>query len=392
MTYPYWRLSSFYLFYYACLGAWIPFWPLYVQHIGHSAVIIGLTSAVFNSTRIIAPNLWGYLSDTTGRRLTVIRYGCFFAFIAIMGMLWGTEVWALTAVLFIFSFFWSAVLPQFEVLTLNYLGSKQAHNYGRIRLWGSIGFILAILGCGWIFDILPMSIFPWIICLLLMLLWFSSLIVPDNKNTKPQTDESLLSGQSFLQIISKHHVWAYLISVILMQISFGPYYNFFSILLTEAGYPLTTISLFWCVAIGAEILVFIYIRYFYRLCGVGNLLMISIALSILRWIITAAYAENIAVLIFAQALHAFSFATFHACMVEQVRRLFPANQQGKGQALFNSLGYGLGAVLGAVGSGLLWTTLGHQLFYVAALMSCCSLIVAVAVHRHNDFAEPERIE
>lgn len=390
MAYPYWRLSSFYLFYYACLGAWIPYWPLYVQHIGHSAVIIGLTSAVFHSTRIIAPNLWGYISDATGKRIEVIRYGCFFAFVAILGMLWGTDVWVLTTVLFIFSFFWAAVLPQFEVLTLNYLGQKEAHNYGRVRLWGSVGFIAAVFACGAIYDLLPMSAFPWVICTVLMLLWFSSLIVPQSKRTDADQEQgSQQSGETFLQIISKHHVWAYLLSVILMQVSFGPYYNFFSILLSDAGYPLTAVSLFWCVAIGAEILIFIYIRRFYKWQGIRVVLLASIGLSVLRWLLTGTFAENVYVMTFAQALHAFSFATFHACMVELIRRLFPNKQHGKGQALFNSLGYGLGAVLGAAGSGLLWAQLGHQTFYLAALMSAISFAIAMFVLKHEDFSEPE---
>lgn len=384
--YPYWRLSSFYLFYYACLGAWIPYWPLYVQYIGHSALVIGITSAVFHSTRIIAPNLWGYLSDRTGQRLRVIRYGCFFAFGAILGLLWGRDVWLLTTVLFIFSFFWSAVLPQFEVLTLNYLGDKKAHDYGRVRLWGSVGFIAAVLAAGWVFDILPMSAFPWVICAVLMSLWVSSLVVPAENNPRIDEADKGSSGESFLKIISKHHVWAYLLSVILMQISFGPYYNFFSILLRDSGYPVSAVSLFWFVAIAAEILVFIYIRHFYSWFGVKNLLILSIALSVLRWVITAAFADNVLVMAFAQLLHAFSFATFHACMIEQVRRLFPASEHGKGQALFNSIGYGLGAVLGAAGGGLLWDQLGNQLFYVAAAMSGLSLLIAYFVLKHDDFS------
>jgi len=378
--YPYWRLSSFYLFYYACLGAWIPYWPLYVQYIGHTAFVIGITNAVFHSTRIIAPNLWGYLSDSTGKRLTIV---------AILGLLWGSNVWLLALVLFVFSFFWSAVLPQFEVLTLNYLGSEQAYDYGRVRLWGSVGFITAVFGAGWVFDLFPFAIFPWVICAVLVLLWVSSLIVPAGAGSEELENEvNHTPGTSFLKTVSQHHVWAYLLAVILMQISFGPYYTFFSILLTNSGYPLIAVSFFWCVAIGAEILIFIYIRYFYKWLGVRNLLIISIALSVLRWVITGAYADNVAVMTFAQLLHAFSFATFHACMIEQVRRLFPASQHGKGQALFNSVGYGLGAVLGAAGSGLLWAYLEHQLFYVAAFMSGLSLIIASLVLRHDDFSEP----
>jgi len=388
---PYWRLSSFYLFYFACVGAWIPYWPLYVQHLGHGALAIGLTGAVFSAARIIAPGIWGYLSDASGRRLQVIRHGCFCAFVAILGLIWARDIWLITLVLLPFSFFWSAVGPQFEVLTMHYLGHRAANHYGRVRLWGSVGFILAVL-CGWLlFEWVSIARFPWLIAVLLLLLWGSSLAVPSRAASRAQgADAQGRAGhrikQSFRASLMRRHVWVYLLAVVLMQISFGPYYNFFSILLADFGYPLMAVSLFWLVAIGAEIFVFIYVSRFYRWLGVGNLLLLSMVLTVLRWMITGAFPDHIALLIFAQALHAFSFATFHACMIEQIQRLFPPAQQGRGQALFNSAGYGVGAVAGALLSGLLWEPLGAALFYLAALVAAVALLMGWLALRHRDFA------
>ena len=387
MAYPYWRLSSFYLFYYACLGTWIPYWPLYVQYIGHSALVIGLTGAVFHSTRIIAPNIWGYISDSSGERLKIIRLGCFFAFVAIMGMLLSTKVWALTLVLLLFSFFWSAVLPQFEVLTLNYLGSRKAHSYGRVRLWGSVGFIAAVFGGGAIFDWLPMSAFPWLICAVLLMLWWSSLMVPAQAASPVREIEP--ESESFLTIAFKPHVRGYLIAVILMMASFGPYYGFFSILLKETGYPLVSVSLFWCIAIAAEVLIFIYIRQLYQYVGIRNLLLASTFLAAIRWVITGVNPESVAWMTFAQTLHAFSFAAFHACMIEYIRRLFPHSQHGKGQAMFNSIGYGTGSVLGAVLAGLVWDDMGANTFLLAAGLSIFAYAFVFIATRHQDFYDPD---
>lgn len=387
MAYPYWRLSAFYLFYYACLGTWIPYWPLYVQYIGHSALVIGLTSAVFHSTRIIAPNIWGYISDNTGERLRVIRLGCFFAFVAILGMLLSTKVWVLTLVLLIFSFFWSAVLPQFEVLTLNYLGSRQAHSYGRVRLWGSIGFISAVFGCGAIFDWFPLSAFPWVLCVTLLMLWWSSLVVPPQESSPAGNAGN--GQQSFLKIALKRHVWAYLVAVILMMASFGPYYGFFSILLKDTGYPLISVSLFWCVAVASEVLIFVYIRQFYHFVGIRSLLLASIILAAVRWVITGAMPQNIALMTFAQSLHAFSFAAFHACMIEFIRRLFPHNQHGKGQAMFNSLGYGAGSVIGAIFAGLVWDELGASTYFYAAGAAVLAFVFAYIATLHQDFYDAD---
>lgn len=370
-TYPYWRLSSFYLFYYACLGAWIPFWPLYIKELGYGAVVIGITSVVFNSTRVLAPNLWGYLSDRTGKRLRIIRYGCFLGFIAILGMLFGTEVWWLTLVLFLFSFFWSAVLPQFEVLTLSYLGDGRHHLYGKIRLWGSIGFIGSVAGLGVAFDWVSIRWFPWVICATLLMLWLSSLVVPA---TEAEVQPDSVNGLTFKQMLQQPSVWGFLLCVMLSQVAFGPYYNFFSIYMDSLGYSKTLIGILWNIGIVAEILVFLAMRQLFERFGIRQLVLFSLAMTILRWLVVGTSAENIWVLALSQILHAFSFGTFHAAMVEQIRRIFPSHQHGKGQALFNSVGYGVGSVLGAALSGLFWDQWGAWLFIAAAGIAAVAMV------------------
>ena len=198
---------------------------MYVEYIGHSAVIIGTTNAVFYFTGIIAPNLWSYLSDLTGQRLAVIRYGCF---LAVSDLLWPSGAWVLISLLFVFSFFLSAVLPQFEVLTLDYLGSKQAHDSGRVRLWGSIGFTCTVFIVGWSFEVLPVSVFPWSTCTLFTAFMVSSLVMPAKTALADEEPSAKLAvEEGFLKSLAKQHIRACFLSVILMQISFGPYHNFF---------------------------------------------------------------------------------------------------------------------------------------------------------------------
>lgn len=370
-TLPYWRLSAFYFCYYACLGSWIPYWPLYLQHIGHGAIVIGVTGAVFHATRVIAPNIWAYLADRTQRRLGIIRLGCFAAFVAILGMLLGTEVWWLTLVLLVFSFFWSAVLPQFEVLTLGFLGHR-SHDYGRIRLWGSWGYIVAVLAIGGFFSLFALSFFPILVAFILLLLWISSIAVPT------PVQESHAPGPSFSAALMKPEVLAFLFCVILVQISFGPYYAFFSIHLSQLGYSSVEIGGIWSLAVMSEIVLMFSVRHLLSGLGVYRLLALTLLLTSMRWVILWREGDSLFWIILIQLLHAFSFGAFHACVIEQVRRFFPGRNHGRGQAIFSSIGYGLGSVIGAAMAGFLWDALGSQLFIISAVLCLVALASLIA--------------
>ncbi len=370
---PYWRLSAFYFFYYTCLGAWIPFWPLYLQYLGHSAVVIGVTSAVFHATRVVAPNIWGYLADRTQQRLLIIRLGCFFAFFFILGMLLGSEVWWLTLVLALFSFFWSAVLPQFEVLTLSFLGRK-SHDYGRIRLWGGWGYIAAVVAIGWLFERFSLGYFPLLIAVSLFFLWLSTVMVP-------RPPETSFSGRqlSFSSLFFQPRVLAFLLCVLLVQISFGPYYAFFSIHLRELGYSALHIGLIWSLGVMAEVFLMFWARHLLNWFGLYRLLLVTLALTVLRWGLLWQLGDQLQWILIVQLLHAFSFGAFHACVIEQVRRYFGGRNHGRGQALFNSIGYGLGAVSGAIMAGLLWIPMGQNLFAIGSLLCLAALVLVILV-------------
>jgi len=150
----YWRLSGFYFLYFGLLGTLVPYWSLYLKDLGFSPFAIGVLMAVPQITKIGAPNLWGWLADRTGARLRIIRLGNLAAALAFLPVFWVDQVWSMAILLATFSFFWNAVLAQFEVITLRTLGD-QAHRYSHVRLWGSLGFIGAVLLVGWHWIICP---------------------------------------------------------------------------------------------------------------------------------------------------------------------------------------------------------------------------------------------
>ena len=175
---PYWRLSGFYFFYFASLGAIVPFWNLYLKELAYTATQTGVFIAILMATRIVAPNVWGWLADHTGRRMAIVRLGCLLATVIYAGMLLGHAYWWMVAVMLLFSFFWNAALPQFEATTLSHLGDA-THQYSWIRLWGSIGFVIAVVGLGYVFETVSILRLPVFVLILLSGIWLMSLTVPE---------------------------------------------------------------------------------------------------------------------------------------------------------------------------------------------------------------------
>ena len=334
-------------------------------------MVIGGTAAVFHATRIIAPNLWALLvQKKPTKHMAIIRFGCFAAAVSSVGLMGNWGLASIFGVVLLFSFFWSAVLPQFEVLTLSHLGDARAVDYGRIRLWGAVGFLLAVILLGGLFQQVNYGWFPLVLFLLLMGLVVVSLMAPSAPMAPDQ-----LAAQTFLAVLLRPAVLTFLGVVVLVQISFGSYYGFFSLLLASLGYSPTQIGLLWGLGVLAEIVVFSQMRPLFKRFGLRALLGFSVATALVRWLLLGQFASLLPVLIFSQLLHAFAFGALHACIIEQVRHFFRDAGHVRGQALFNSLGYGLGAVIGALAAGYLWDILGAGIFMVSAAVSFVALIV-----------------
>ncbi|MBM4190368.1 MAG: MFS transporter, partial [Betaproteobacteria bacterium] len=163
---PYWRLSSFYLFYFAFIGVMAPYWPLFLQSRGFGAFEIGVLMSLLHVMRIFAPNLWGHLADRSGRRMIWVQMGILATLLGFCLVFWLQDFWGMFLMMALVSFFWSGALPLVEANTLTHLGER-SERYGRIRLWGSIGFILMVIGVGDLLDHQSVSVLPWIILALL---------------------------------------------------------------------------------------------------------------------------------------------------------------------------------------------------------------------------------
>ncbi len=360
---PYWRLSGVYFFYFALLGAWLPYWSLFLQDEGFNARAIGVLSSIMMATKIVAPSIWGWLGDQHGRRLAVIRWGNALALLAFMFIFVSHDFWVLVLVVGVYSFFWNAVLPQFEVVTLGFL-KQRPEQYSLVRLWGSVGFILAVLLLGWWFDHYSLQTLPLILALLLLAIWLSSLLVKE-----APVASTPVSEHGLWQTLRQPGLMTFVIVAMLLQFSHGPYYTFYSIYLEQLGYDRVAIGMLWSLGVVAEVLLFVVVHRALVRWQIKTILILSLLLSALRWYLIGFHATNFMVLLFAQLLHAASFGSFHAVAIEYVRRFFRDGHQGQGQALYSGIGFGAGGALGALVSGLLWDS-GAQLVFAVAAVAC----------------------
>lgn len=367
----YWRLSGFYLFYFASLGALVPYWSVYLRSLDFSVAEIGELIAILMATKIIAPNVWGWIADNTGRRMAIVRLASLFSAIAFAGVFFGSSYWWLVGVMTVFSFFWNASLPQFEATTMNHLG-ENTHRYSSIRLWGSIGFILAVIFLGWLIEAQGASILPLVVSLLFFGIWLSSLVVPESAAGHLPLDQEPLR-----QVLSRPVVVSLLLVCFLMQASHGPYYAFFSIYLEDYGYSPSQIGQLWALGVAGEIGVFLMMTRLLPRFGPRRLLLVALGLTSLRWLLIAGFAGSVEIIIFAQILHAASFGLYHAVAIYLIHSLFTGAHQGRGQALYSSVSFGAGGAVGALVSGYLWIGIGPESMYLfAAALSLSAFVVA----------------
>jgi PPP family 3-phenylpropionic acid transporter len=381
---PYWRLSGFYFCYFSTLGSFIPYWSLYLKDTGFNALEIGELTALLVGTKIIAPNIWGWLADYSGKSLRLIRYAAFLAAVVFSGLLFKSGYFWVALITVAFSFFWNATLPQYEAATLYHL-KDQAHRYSQIRLWGSVGFIVAVLGVGRFLDDLGISLLPYLITAFLVSIWLLTLITPETSYAVKASH-----AVSIFKLLKRAEIVAFLLVYMLLQMAHGPYYVFFSIYLHENLYSASLTGLLWALGVSAEIVLFIFMRRILSRLTLRFILLVSIVLSLARWLLIAWGVEDLWILICAQVLHAASFGATHVVAIHLVQQYFGIHHQGKGQALYTSVSFGLGGMLGSLYSGYLWDRIGAQYVFTIAAFCCALAFILAAIwvgkEKQADFA------
>lgn len=365
-----WRLSRFYFFYYFFVGSFVPYWGIYLQSENFSPSSIGILLSLFQISRIVAPNFWGWLADHTGHRVKWIKLTSFLGLIGFIGIFWAKGFFWIFLVMSALSLFTSSTLPLAESLTLAHLATTDGH-YSRIRLWGSIGFIVASLFLGYLIDFQGINILLWVLLIAQAIIFFLSNTIPETQDIQHKTNDL-----SIWKIIKTPSVIALLIGCTLMVSAHGVLYNFYSIYLKDHGYSSGTIGWLWAVGVICEILIFMAMPKILQRYSLKAILLMSLFLGVIRFILIGASPDHLYLLFIAQMFHAATFGSFHAASIEVIAYYFKGRNQTRGQAIYNSVAYGIGGTIGGLGGGYLIQYLGGQLgFMIAAISPLIGFVV-----------------
>lgn len=365
------RFSLFYALYFALLGCIAPFWGLYLHHLEFSALDIGTLMALFGVVRILAPNVWAGQVHRFSGPLSMVRTAGLATLLTFSAVFIARDFWSVAAVMLAYGFFWAAMLPQYEVLCMQAL-NHEIDRYSRVRLWGSLGFIVSVLALGVAFEMVSVAWLPWVMWALMALIIVNALGMREQAHS---AGKERARFRDVLMQMRRPAVFGFIVVNVLLQISFGPYYTFFSIFLKDAGYSAALTGILWALGVMAEVVLFWQFGRIMHWFSWRGWVVLSLVLTAVRWALTGPVMAHLWGLVLLQLLHAFSFAVMHAVSMRYVQSLFPTRLQGQGQALYSSVGFGLGGAIGAWISGLLWTPLGGTLVFV--LGGLAALVAAV---------------
>jgi PPP family 3-phenylpropionic acid transporter len=343
------RLSTNYFWYFGLLGLIVPFLAVFLDARGFTSLEIGEILAVITATKIVAPSLWAQLADKSGQQLTIVKVGALLSLFCFSLIIWTFSYWPLMFSLAMFSLFITSILPQIEVMTLNSI-RKSAIIYARIRLWGSIGFVIVAMLSGELIERYSAEAFSYIGIVILAGLFISTLF---NKQPRIAKKTSIDNVSIKIKVFNRNFL-LFFFAGLMLQMSFGPYYVFFALYLKDLAYSGFLIGIFIAIGVVAEIGVFVFAAIFFKSFSLKTLISMSILLTAFRWFIVGHFANSDMALAFSQLIHALSFGLYHSASISFIQQHFNANQQSRGQAIYIGGVYGVGGAIGAYVAGLLW--------------------------------------
>ena len=368
---PYWRLSGYYFFYFAYIGAFSPYFGLYLQSLSFSAWDIGLLMSQMQLMRLFGPYVWGSLADRAAKRVPIVRLAAAASLLGFAAFFFASDFVALLVAMALMAFFWSAALPLVETITFDHLREESAR-YSRIRVWGSIGFVVAVMGTGALLDVAPLPSLLWVCVAMLVGILGCAAAMPEAP-THNASGEAPPVGE----VLRQPRVRALLAACFAMSAGHGALYIFYSIHLAEHGYGKTLIGALWSLGVVAEIVLFMFMARVMQRYSLRAILLASFAAAVVRFLMIGWGVESLAVVVVAQVLHALTFGAYHAASIAAVNRWFPGRCQARGQALYSSLSFGAGGLLGGLFSGWSWDALGAGITYTVSSICCLVGLVLV---------------
>ena len=355
-----------YFFEFVITGVYIAYFNLYLaDSLGFSKQTIGVLLAIPLIAKCVVPLFWGDFADRRGFRLPLLRGAYSGCLIIFSGFAYLRDLPEVALALVVFSLIGTITIPFLEALTFQHLQDR-IDLYPRAKLWGPIGFLVAVVGLGLIIEVTSLRVIFWVLSgAYLALFGLSFSISPHLDETAPAAQARLPLRRMLLQ---PGVAWFFGI-IALLRFSDGPLAGYFSIYLSESGYGAAAIGMVIAVSVVTEVLGhrFLFARLLRRPFSV--LFMICALLSAAKSLCLALPPHPM-VIVFSMALHGVSFGLGHVAAILQMQRLFPPAHRTLGQALFSGIYYGLGGGLGTVVSGMALAVLSfREVFAVAGILA-----------------------
>jgi len=376
--------------YFSYAGLFGTYAPLWFQSLGFSTLAIGGLASMQSSTRLFSPYVWGWLADHTGRRTQLLRVAvgasllCALGYFVSPGFGW---IGAVTVALFVCT---AGVIPISEAALAHFVShgpTLDAGRYGRVRMWGSVGFIVTVVGSGALLQWVGVKAFPWLVVALLCLLLLAAFRLP----LVVETAHHDAAAPGALSVLRRPVVAWFFAGVFFTVLAHTSLYAFFSLYLVSIGYSKTSVGLIWAAGVAAEVCWFWFQGRWLAHRSAHAWLTLAAVVSTLRFAAIAEFGAVPALLVLAQCTHAVTFAAQHSSCVGVINHHFPGRLRGRGQALYTLLGYGASGVIGGLAGGALSEKLGFESVFwgasaVAVLASLCSAR-AWALDRRGSAAE-----
>ena len=375
---PTFRFANFYFWYFAFIGVFGTYFALYLHSLGFTAAEIALLMSLQQAVRIVTPFFWGWLADRLQRRTLIIRATMLLAIFA-FALLFLVRGYAATAIVFAVMFsLWSAALPLFEATVLSAVGGDSGR-YARIRLWGSVGFILAVMAVGAALDFLAMNSLLWMVLVLLALAAISAWGIAEHK----QRASDAIAVASIWPILKRPQVVALFAACFLMMATQSANFVFYSIYMVENGHSKSMVGILWSLGVVAEITIFVFLPKLNARFTPYAMFYFSFLVTALRYLVVGWFPQSLALQLIAQACHAFTYGTWHAATMVMLHQWFPGGLGARGQALYASLAFGVGGALGCIAAGIAWDAIGATWMFSA--MSLLVMIGAAIAFRYVRF-------
>ncbi len=370
-------VKALFFSYFAFVGMTSPYLSLYFADRGFTVAEIGVLMTVPQVLRIIGPPFWGWLADRMSRRGTLLRASASAVLaLAILLPLASSSGYAATlALVAVLYFMTSAQAPLAEAMALESAGGDFGR-YGKMRLWGSVGFIVAVSAIGWVLDQAGVASLPWWMAAMAL-----GLLAASWRLGAAPSGHGISGGVGTMRLrLRERRIQWFFLANFLMIVAHMGLYVFYSLYLSELGYSKTAIGLLWALAVLAEIALFRLQRPLFQRFGAAVLLPASIAVAALRFAMIGLSGGWLPLLIFAQLLHGVTFGLHHSAVMARLHEWFEPSRQARAQALYVTVAYGCGGTVGGLMVSALWIGFSPAAAFLgsafAALLGCAAALAS----------------